>query len=177
MGFIYILTISLVIISFIINPKKTKKAFRIGAKKLWKITPSFVSIIVVISIVLYLLPNNTIVKYLGDAKSYLAIFTALTIGSITIMPGPIVYPLCSILVDNGVSYSVIAAFSTSLMMVGIMTFPVESAYFGKKFAVLRNAISIIISFLVALVFSLVGGWIIWKIQNKFQLKYLYFLCL
>jgi hypothetical protein len=46
------------------------------------------------------------------------------------------------------------------MMVGIMTFPVESTYFGKKFAILRNAISIIIAFIIALVFSLLSGWII-----------------
>ncbi len=160
MEFIYILTIISVTISFFINSKKTKKAFKIGAKKLWKITPPFVSIIVAVSIVLYLLPNDTIVKYLGDTKSYFAILTALTIGSITVMPGPIVYPLCSILYESGVSYSVIAAFSTSLMMVGIMTFPVESTYFGKKFAILRNAISIIIAFIIALVFSLLSGWII-----------------
>lgn len=160
MEFIYTLALVSVVISFFIDRKKTKKAFIIGAKKLWKITPPFVSIIVAISIVLYLLPNDTIVKYLGGSQSYSAIFTALLIGSITVMPGPIVYPICAILIDNGVSYSVVAGFSTSLMMVGIMTFPVESTYFGKKFAILRNAISIIISFIIALVFSLASGWII-----------------
>ncbi|BEP29537.1 hypothetical protein [Helicovermis profundi] len=160
MQFIYILTIVSVIISFFIDSKKTKKAFKIGAKKLWKITPTFVSILVAISIVLFLLPNETIVKYLGGAKSYTAIFSALTIGSITVMPGPIVYPLCKLLLENGVSYSVIAAFATSLMMVGIMTFPIESTYFGKKFAILRNLTSIIISFIVAIVFSYASGWLI-----------------
>ena len=154
MKFLYILTIISIIISFFIDSKKTKKAFKIGAKKLWKITPTFLSIIVAISIVLYLLPNDIIIKYLGGSKSYQSIFTALTIGSITVMPGPIVYPLCALLVDNGVSYTIIAAFSTSLMMVGIMTFPVESEYFGKKFAILRNLTSIIIAFIIAIVFSL-----------------------
>ncbi|MCD6434855.1 MAG: permease [Clostridiales bacterium] len=160
MKFIYGLTVILVIISFLISPKKTKKAVKVGAKKLWKITPPFVSIIVVISFVLYFLPNDTIVKYLGDTTSYMAIITALGIGSITVMPGPIVYPLCSILVINGVSYSIIAAFSTSLMMVGIVTFPVESTYFGKNFAILRNITSIFISLIVALVFSMLSGWMI-----------------
>jgi len=157
-SFIYILAIVSVIISFLVDRKKTKKAFIVGAKKLWKITPPFVTIIVAISIVLYLLPNDMIVKYLGGSKSYSAIFTALIIGAVTVMPGPIVYPLCGILVDEGVSYSVIAAFSTSLMMVGVMSYPVESTYFGKKFAILRNIVSLVVAFCVALIFLLVSRW-------------------
>ncbi len=159
MQFIYILTVVSVILSFLVDSKKTKRAFKIGVKKLWKITPPFVSIIVAISIVLYLIPNDLIVRYLGGTKSYLSILMALTIGSVTVMPGPVVYPLCKILLSQGVSYSVIAAFSTSLMMVGVVTFPVESAYFGKKFAFLRNAISLIMAFIVAIVFAFVSGWL------------------
>ncbi|MEA3424171.1 MAG: hypothetical protein U9Q80_10325 [Bacillota bacterium] len=155
--FLYSLTMIMLIISFLSDSQKTKKALKIGAKKLWKITPPFVSIIVVISIVLYLVPNEMIVDYLGAAKSYFAIFTALTIGAITVMPGPIVYPLCGILIDSGVSYSVIAAFSSSLMMVGILSFPVESAYFGKRFAVMRNIASLFVAFFVSLVFAAIGG--------------------
>ena len=73
------------------------------------------------------------------------------------MPGPIVYPLCKIIVDSGVSYSVVAAFSTSLMMVGVLTFPVEAAYFGKKLALVRNGTSLLVAWLIAGVFSLVSG--------------------
>ena len=44
-----------VIISFIADRKKTKKAFIVGAKKLWKITPPFISILIGVSIILYLI--------------------------------------------------------------------------------------------------------------------------
>ena len=121
------------------------------------ITPPFMSILIMLSIVLYFVPNELIVDYLGDSNSYSGVFIASIIGAITVMPGPIVYPLCGIMVSKGVSYGVIAAFSSSLMMVGIVTFPIEKSYFGFKFTLLRNIISLFIALVIAVVFSLVDG--------------------
>ncbi|MCK5824035.1 MAG: hypothetical protein KAG96_01355 [Ichthyobacteriaceae bacterium] len=160
MYFIYVLSVVAVIISFIADRKKTKKAIKIGAKKLWNITPPFISILIAVSVVLFLVPNSVIVEYLGGSDSYFGVVIATLVGSITVMPGPISYPLCGILLNKGVSYSVIAAFSSSLMLVGVLTFPVEKAYFGKKFALLRNALSFVIALIIALVFSLVSGTLI-----------------
>ncbi|BDU50353.1 permease [Haliovirga abyssi] len=157
MIFLYILTLVAVLISFLINAKKTKKAVIMGVKKLWKITPAFIAIIIVVSIVLYLVPKEMIVHYLGGSNTYFGMILALIIGTITVLPGPIVYPLCGILLEQGVSYGVIAAFSVSLMLVGVLSFPVESAYFGKKFAVLRNLTSLFIAVVVALVFAFLNG--------------------
>ena len=155
MYFIYLLAIISLIISFIINRQKTIKAINIGIKKIKKIAPAFTSILVVISIILSLVPNEMIVKHLGNTDSYFGVLIASILGSITIIPGPISYPLCGILVDEGVSYSVIAAFSSSLMLVGVLTFSVEKAYFGRKFAILRNVVSFIIALLIAFVFSFI----------------------
>ncbi len=160
MGFLYILTVVAVIISLIANRQKTKKAFIVGSKMLWMITPPFISILVSVSILLHLMPNEMIVDYLGDSNSYFGVVVASIIGSITVIPGPIVYPLCGILLEKGVSYSVIAAFSSSLMMVGVLSFPVERAYFGNKFALLRNIVSLFITLVIALIFSLANGRII-----------------
>jgi len=155
MYFIYILTAISLLISFLKDPKKTKKAIKIGAKKLRKITPAFLSILVVISIVLSIIPNDVIVKYLGNNNSYFGVLIAAVLGSVTIIPGPISYPLAGILVEQGIAYSVIAAFTSSLMLVGVLTFPVEKAYFGKRFAILRNLISFFIALLIAFVFSFI----------------------
>ncbi len=157
MYILYALTAAAIIISFLLDRKKTKKALMVGLKKLWKITPTFTLVLVSVAIVLYFVPDNMIVEYLGNSSSYFGVITASMIGSIAVMPGPIVYPLCKILLEKGVSYTVIAAFSSSLMMVGILTFPIESAYFGKKFAVIRNIASLFTSLIIALVFSLVSG--------------------
>ena len=157
MYILYIITGVAVISSFLANRKKTKKALMVGLKKLWKITPPFISVLVSVAIVLYFVPDNMIVKYLGSANSSFGVITASMIGSIAVMPGPIVYPLCKILLDKGVSYTVIAAFSASLMMVGIFTFPIEKTYFGTKFAIIRNIASLFTALIIALVFSIVSG--------------------
>ncbi len=157
MNFIYFLTVIVTIISFFIDQQKTKKAFIVGMKKLWKITLPFISILISVSIILYFIPHSLIVNYLGGSDSYFGVAIASIIGAITVMPGPIVYPLCKMLVEKGVSYSVIAAFSSSLMMVGVLTFPIEKAYFGKKFAILRNLISLVMALIIALIFSFVEG--------------------
>jgi uncharacterized membrane protein YraQ (UPF0718 family) len=157
MIFLYVLTALAVVVSFTIDRKKTVKAILVGMKKLWKITPPFLSILVGVSIVLYLIPNEMIAKYLGESSQLLGLFLASVIGSVTMMPGPIVYPLCGILLEQGVTYSVIAAFSTSMMMVGVLTFPLEKSYFGTKFALLRNGVSLLIALVIALIFSIVKG--------------------
>ncbi len=59
-------------------------------------------------------------------------FFAGIIGSVALIPCVITYPLAGLLVKNGVSYPVIAVFITTLMMVGILTFPIEMKYFGFK---------------------------------------------
>jgi uncharacterized membrane protein YraQ (UPF0718 family) len=154
---LYIITVVAVMISLILSREKTKKAFLVGAKKLWKITPPFITILIFVAVVLSFISKEMIADYLGKADSMISFVIAILLGSVTVMPGPIVYPLCAILVDQGVSYSVVAAFSVSLMMVGVVTFPVESAYFGKKMALLRNMTSLLIALAIAFVFSLVSG--------------------
>ena len=42
------------------------------------------------------------------------------------------------------------------MMVGVMTFPLEARYFGKKVAFIRNALN----FIAAIVIGIVVGWIL-----------------
>ncbi len=67
------------------------------------------------------------------------------------MPGFITFPLCGILVEKGVTYMVLSAFSTTLMMVGIVTFPIEKEYLGVKVAIIRNVISFCIALCVAFI--------------------------
>jgi hypothetical protein len=43
---------------------------------------------------------------------------------------------------------VVAVFVTSLIMVGFVTLPLEIRYFGKKAALLRNALSLIAAIII-----------------------------
>jgi len=49
----------------------------------------------------------------------------------------------------------IGAFVSTLMMVGIVTIPVEVKYFGTKITLYRNAMAYVFSFIVAYAISMV----------------------
>ena len=52
---------------------------------------------------------------------------------------------------------VLSAFTTTLMMVGVLTYPVESAYLGAKVTVIRNALGFLTALVVAAATGLVFG--------------------
>lgn len=73
------------------------------------------------------------------------------------MPGFIAFPLCGILLKKGVSYMVLSALSTTLMMVGVLTYPIEKEYFGMRVTVIRNVMSFIIAVIVAFITGIFYG--------------------
>ena len=58
--------------------------------------------------------------------------------------------MAGMLIDSGVGYPVIAVFITTLMMVGIVTLPLERRFFGTRVAVARNALSLIGALVIGL---------------------------
>ena len=119
----------------------------------WGIFPDLVIILIVASLLLGLIPENTIAHYLGQDSSLWAIIIASLIGSMALIPGFIAFPLAAFLKEAGVSINILAVFITTLMMVGIVTFPVEMKFFGFKATLLRN----VLSFIGALIIGLLMG--------------------
>ncbi len=148
---LYLVTASLVIISFFSNRKKTLKALKIAFNKFKQITPAFLTMLIFVSIILYVFPQELILRYLGMSNKYISMLIASLIGSITLMPGFIAFPLAGILREQGVPYMVLSAFTTTLMLVGLITFPIEKEYFGIKITIIRNLICFIIAIIIALV--------------------------
>jgi ABC-type multidrug transport system permease subunit len=71
------------------------------------------------------------------------------------IPGFVAFPTAALLLQGGAGYMQIGAFVSALMMVGIVTLPVEVKYFGKRLAILRNLFAFLFSFFVAIVIGLV----------------------
>jgi len=151
--YLYAVVLIALISSFVADKTRTYKAIKIAYKRFSRILPGFVGMLVLVSVILTLVPNKFIVQYLGKSNMLTGTVVASFFGSITLMPGFIAYPLCGILLQKGVSYTVISAFSTTLMMVGFVTFPIEQRYFGTKVTVVRN----LLSFLIALVVAVMTG--------------------
>ncbi len=157
MYYFYIFTLFVVLISFLKDRRKTFKALKISWKKFVKILPAFMAMLILVSIILFLVPDRMILKLLGNNDKAIGVIIASLFGSITLMPGFIAYPLCGILLKKGVSYMVLAAFSTTLMMVGFVTYPIEKEYFGIKVTIMRNVLSFIIALAVAVGVGLCYG--------------------
>ncbi len=157
MYYLYGATGLAVLISVILDRKKTLAALKIAWKKFIAILPAFLMMLILVSIILFVIPDTMISRYLGSDSKFIGIVSASFFGSLTLMPGFVAYPLCGILLKKGVSYMVLAAFSTTLMMVGILTYPVEKEYFGVKVTIMRNAISFFIALLVALAIGICYG--------------------
>jgi uncharacterized membrane protein YraQ (UPF0718 family) len=151
MYWLYALTAIALVISLIASRTKTIGALKTAFRRFISILPAFILMLVLVSIVLFLIPENIISNYLGAENKVIGVLFASLFGSITLMPGFIAYPLAGILLDHGVAYMVLAAFTTTLMMVGILTYPIEKHYFGIKVTLLRNAISLVIALIITIV--------------------------
>ena len=148
MTYIIILTLILTIISFVFDKKKTLKGIKKGMMMFMKILPTLLSVIVIVSIVLYIVSDEVLMEYLGKDAGWGAYLSAAVIGSVSIIPGFIAYPLAGILLKTGVSLSVLSVFITTLKMVGILTIPIEAKFFGLKTAIIRNSLSFVGAILV-----------------------------
>jgi uncharacterized membrane protein YraQ (UPF0718 family) len=157
MRYLYMATGLAVLISLIANREKTFSAINTAFKKFVSILPAFLVMLILVSIVLFLVPDRIISHYLDTGSHFVGVIVASVFGSITLMPGFIAFPLCGILLRKGVTYMVLSAFSTTLMMVGVLTYPIEKEYFGAKVTIIRNAVSFFIAIFVALITGVCFG--------------------
>lgn len=149
-----LLTAICLMASLVADRSKTLEGIRKGSVMFVKLLPVILSVIILISVLMYFVPPSLIVEHLGEDAGSAAWLIAAIAGAVALIPGFIAYPLAGILVQNGVSYQIIAVFITTLMMVGIVTLPIESRFFGLKTALLRNVLFFIGSLIIGLIVGL-----------------------
>lgn len=154
---LYGMTITGLVISFMKNKDKTKQALLKGWKSFDNILAPMLGIIAMVGIIIAFLNPERISSIIGESSGFLGVILAAIVGSVTLIPGFIAFPTAVILLQNGAGYMQLGAFISTLMMVGVMTIPIETAYFGKKMTILRNASAFIFSLLVALIIGKVVG--------------------
>jgi len=118
----------------------------------------FLNILILVSLALYFIPQSLIIKYLGAGSGIWGLAIAAVVGSVTLIPGFISYPIAAALIKQGASYTTVATFMTTLMMVGVVTFPLEAKYFGNRVATIRN----VLNFIAAIIIGLLVGLILWR---------------
>lgn len=134
--------------SFVTDRSKTRASLLKGARMFLGILPLLLGVLAVVSLVLSAVTPAMLQQVLSGTGP-LPFLTAIGVGSVALIPGFIAYPLAGLLRQNGASTPVLAAFITSLMMVGVLTLPVEARFFGWKISLLRNALAFLGALLVA----------------------------
>jgi uncharacterized membrane protein YraQ (UPF0718 family) len=144
----------LLLLSFLADRGKTASGLKKGLRMFLSILPALLTVLVLVSVFLYAVPPPVLTRWLGRGTGWVGIGSAAVLGSISLIPGFIAFPLGAILVKSGVSYQVVAVFITTLMMVGILTLPLEAKYFGLKVSIIRNVLSFFGALLVGLLMGI-----------------------
>ncbi len=157
MKILWIITALLLIVSFLSDRRKTIEAVKIAFRRFKKLLSDFIILLALISIALTLLPPERIREMLKGPGLFIGTIVGSIIGSITFIPGFISYPLAGILKKEGVPYTVLAAFLTTMMMVGILTLHMESNLFNRRFALIRNLTYFLIAIITSLAIGVIFG--------------------
>ena len=154
--FFYALALILLVTSLIKGKEKILKALLKAWRAFENILPQFLFVLPLVGFMLALLSPTQISALIGDESGFLGLSASILIGSISLIPGFVAFPTAALLLQNGAGYMQMGGFISSLMMVGIVTLPIEFKYFGKKASILRNSLAIIFSFIVAIII----GWVV-----------------
>jgi Predicted permease. len=145
----YIVAIGLLILSLIKDRQKSLLALKKAWNSFENILPLFFSLLLIIGMMLAILSPQVISGILGKQSGILGLFLAAAIGSCTIIPGFITFPLASSLLKNGAGMTQVILLISTSVMVSLITIPLESKYFGKKATYIRNSLSLVFSFIIA----------------------------
>ena len=150
----------LLVLSLIKDRHKTMLAVKKGLKAFEGILPQFLVVLVLVAAVLAFFDPETISALIGEGSGILGVLAAALVGAITLIPGFVAFPAAAQLLKSGAGVLQIAAFVSTLMMVGVVTLPLEIKYFGRRAAIARNTLAFGFSFLVAIFVAWVVS--LWK---------------
>ena len=142
-------------VSFALDRKKTIAGFKKGWGMFRGMILRFVNILILVSLLIYVIPPEVISRYMGPGSGAGGFAVAAVAGAVTIIPPFISYPIAAGLLDQGASYAVVATFLTTLMMVGVLTLPIEFRYFGRRVAILRNSLNFVAAIIIGIVVGLI----------------------
>lgn len=143
------------IVSMIKGKEKTIESMKKSKGMMGSMLPEILGILFAIGLILTVIPPDTIKNYLGGSSPFLATVLAALVGSITLIPAFVAFPLVGSMVDMGASIMPAVSFLTTLTMVGLVTFDLERKEFGQKFALSRNLLSFGFAIIIAIMMGVV----------------------
>jgi uncharacterized membrane protein YraQ (UPF0718 family) len=135
--------------------RRTVMATKVGRKVLVRMLPSLVAVVGLVGLIISLVPPAVIEKYLGRSSGFGGTMVAAVVGAITLIPSLISIPLAASLLRSGATVMTIAAFITTLTMVGVVTAPLEMKELGRRFTLVRNGLSFIFALVIAVLMGVI----------------------
>lgn len=151
---LFVFTLAALLYSYKKDRQKTKQALKIAFNSFRNIVPSMLGILGLIGLLLALVPKEFIQGLFGN-NSPIGILIITAVGSITLIPAFVAFPLAASLLQAGASVMAVSSFITTLLMVGVITAPMEIHYFGRRFTIIRNALGLLIALVIAVIMGVV----------------------
>ena len=142
-------------ISWTQDRSKTRRAFKVASKALIKMLPSLIAVVGLVGLIVGLVPPEIIQRSLGQSSGSAGTLIAALVGSITLIPSMVSFPLAASLLRSGATVTTIAAFITTLTMVGVVTAPLEMKELGRRFTLVRNGLGFVFALIIALLMGVV----------------------
>ncbi len=143
-------------LSFWIGKDKTKQSLSLAKGMMKNMLSDIVGILLIIGLLVTFIPFDVISERMaGGANQLFSIVFFAGLGSVTIIPAFVAFPLVGSFMDAGIDVMSSTAFLTTLTMVGFATLKLEVAEFGKKFAFMRNGLSFIFAIIIALTMGVI----------------------
>jgi len=149
------IAVAALILAFIKDKDKAVQSLRMALKSFIKMLPMVFIIIIAIGLLLGFVPPDQISRFVGDQSGASGVLLIGVVGALLYIPALLSFPLASSIIQNGASVTAVAAFITTLTMIGIITLPLEIKILGKKMALLRNGISFVIAILIAFIMGMI----------------------
>jgi len=129
---------------------RARQALRAAARMFAGLAPTMIIIIVLISLMTAFVRPDDISRFVGEQAGFGGTLLIAAVGAVLFIPALIAFPLAASLLESGASVQAVAAFITTLTMIGVVTLPLEIKELGQRMALLRNVFSAVLALAIAL---------------------------
>jgi uncharacterized membrane protein YraQ (UPF0718 family) len=152
---INLLALAFLGVAFARDRARAIQSLRLALKSMLGILPAVLTIIVIIGLLLAFATPGLISRFVGEQAGLAGIVTIAALGAVLYIPAIVAFPLAGSLLQSGAAVSAVAAFITTLTMVGVVTLPLEINQLGRKMALLRNGVSFVGAIVIALAMGVI----------------------
>jgi uncharacterized membrane protein YraQ (UPF0718 family) len=142
-------------IAFVKSRMKAIQSLKMAGKSFINMIPMVFIIIIFIGLLLGFVPSEQISRFVGEQSGITGVFLVGIVGALIHIPALLSFPLAASILESGASITAVAAFITTLTMIGMITLPLEIKILGKKMAILRNGLSFVFALLIAFLMGMI----------------------